>query len=81
MLPVFIFQGYLQSPTDLIETEATNVSFPEKNALEESLNVCRDEKKDLATLLDAEKEIQRKVNATYENVKVCEEIIQQKNEI
>lgn len=44
-LPVFIFQGYLQPPTDLI-----NATFQEKKVLEESLNVCRDDKKDLATL-------------------------------
>jgi hypothetical protein len=76
LLPVFILQGYLQSPTDLM-----NVTFQEKKALEQSLNVCRDEKKDLATLLDAEKEIRRKVNATSENIKLYEEMIQQKNEI
>lgn len=56
MLPVFILRGYIQSPTDLM-----NLTAVAKTALEKNLNVCRDEKKDLATLLDAEKEIQRKV--------------------
>jgi hypothetical protein len=32
-----------------------------KTALEKNLNACLDEKKDMATLFDAEKEIQRKV--------------------
>ncbi|EFX73199.1 hypothetical protein DAPPUDRAFT_325456 [Daphnia pulex] len=67
----FYQQGYLQPPTDLI-----NVAFQEKKALEQSLNVCRDDKKDLANLLDAEKEIRRKVNATSENIKLYEEMIQ-----
>jgi hypothetical protein len=56
MLPVFILRGYIQSPTDLM-----NLTAVAKTALEKNLNACRDEKKDMATLFDAEKEIQRKV--------------------
>jgi hypothetical protein len=56
MLPVFILRGYIQSPTDLM-----NLTAVAKTALEKNLNACRDEKKHMATLLDAEKEIQRKV--------------------
>jgi hypothetical protein len=38
-----------------------NLTAVAKTALETNMNACRDEKKDMATLLDAEKENQRKV--------------------